>query len=178
MTALPEEGRSAEPPPLEEALADRATVLGMAVRNALEGRLHGGELGELSLTDEQMALLNPLVRNAIATALHAFEHYNSQRPARKYLNFQARLVPTYWEPPELLDDYVELWEFFANRPEDEPRCRRCGRIVVATASAHGAQWIHLSADGGCNVGCRAASFAPGAGWDDSLDRSWKATPDV
>jgi hypothetical protein len=169
--------RDAAPPPLDDELADRATILGMVVRNALEGRLHGGELGDLSLTDEQMALLNPIVRNAIATGLHAFAHYNSERPARRFVNFQARLVPNYWERPELLDDYVALWPFFATRPEDELRCRYCGRIVVARSSSGNNRWIHLAADGGRNVGCRAASFTVENGWDDNLDRSWKARPD-
>ena len=62
-------------PRLSEAMHAEAMVLAMSVRNALEGTLHGGELGELSLTDAQMARLNPVLRNALATALHARAHY-------------------------------------------------------------------------------------------------------
>lgn len=92
-------------PPLSDALAGRATLLAMCVRNAMEGTVHGGELGRASLTDEQMAALNPIVRNAIATGLHAEFHYFRGRAARSYLDFQSALVPTHWERPELLDDY-------------------------------------------------------------------------
>lgn len=55
--------------------------------------------GALSLTDEQMAVLNPVVRNAIATGLHAEKHYRTGRAARSYLDFHRALVPEYWELP-------------------------------------------------------------------------------
>jgi hypothetical protein len=164
-------------PPLTDELAERATVLAMGVRNAMEGTVHGGELGDLSLTDEQMALLNPIVRNAIATGLHAETHYFSDRPAREYFDFQHRLVPDYWERPELLDDYKELWPFFASRDDEpEPRCRRCGRRIVNIGTDDRHRWTHVAASGGLNVGCRAATFTTEDGWDDDLPRSWTAAP--
>jgi len=43
-------------PPLSEADRLQATVFAVSVRNALEGTLHGGEVGSVSLTDEQMRL--------------------------------------------------------------------------------------------------------------------------
>lgn len=49
------------------------------------------------------------MRNALATALHARAHLLTSKAARMYLDFQAMLVPDYWEPPQLLEDYVELW---------------------------------------------------------------------
>lgn len=163
-----------EPPPLSEADRSLATLLAMSVRNALEGALHGGELGELGLTDEQMRLLNPLLRNAIATALHARSNYEWFRSARAYLDFQARLVPDYWEAAELLPDYVDSWRSLGARDDGyERRCRRCGRAIV---NPTGSTWTHLAADGALVVGCRAASFVDDEGWDDSLDRRWKARP--
>ena len=60
---------------LSDEMAARATLLAMCVRNAIEGTVHGGELGQASLTDEQLAALNPIVRNAIATGLHAESQY-------------------------------------------------------------------------------------------------------
>lgn len=170
-------GRRAIAPPLSDEIAERAMVLAMCVRNAMEGTIHGGELGDLSLTDEQMAVLNPIVRNAIATGLHAEEHYVTNKPARAYLNFQRQLVPQYWESPVLLDDYRELWPFFADRDNaPDPTCRRCGRTVVNIGTDQRPRWTHIAAGGGLNVGCRAASYAPGGGWDDDLPRSWKAAP--
>ena len=86
-------------PALTEAARTEAMVIAMSVRNAvLEGRFTAAA-GELSLTDEQMAVLNPTVRNALATALHAKAHYLTSRAARSYLDFQAMLIPDYWEPP-------------------------------------------------------------------------------
>ena len=87
-----------QPPRLSDADRLQATVLAMSVHNALDGTLHGGDVGTLSLTDEQMRILNPIVRNALATALHARSNYHRCRPARAYLDFQVRLIPDYWEP--------------------------------------------------------------------------------
>jgi hypothetical protein len=159
-------------PRLSEAIRSEATLLAMTVRNALEGTLHGGELGDLSLTDEQMAILNRVVRDAAATALHAKAHYLTSNAARQYLDFQAMLVPGYWEPPELLDDYVESWASDPG-PRDDIRCRGCGRAVVDL----GDRWSHINAECGLNVGCcRAASFTPDDGWDEKIPRGWQAAP--
>src|SRR5690606_4583028 len=118
------------------------------------------------LTDEQMAVLNPIVRNALATALHARTNYQHHRPARSYLDFQARLIPRYWEPAELLEDYAEDWQVLAARDDGyEVPCGRCGRAVV---NPSGDRWTHLAADGGLFIGCRAASFTDENGWDESL----------
>lgn len=155
-------------PPLDDVTASKATFLAMCVRNAMEGTIHGGELGELSLTDEQMAVLNPIVRNAIATGLHALTHQDYPLVTR-YIAFQQMLVPSYWERPKLLSDYIEAVGEIAR---DVHECRHCGRQVIRV----GTGWRHLSANGGLNVGCRAASFTPGRGWDDTLDRSLKAAP--
>ncbi|MEA3076508.1 MAG: hypothetical protein QOF60_1416 [Actinomycetota bacterium] len=164
-------------PPLTEELAARATIIAMGVRNAMEATVHGGELDELSLSDEQMATLNPIIRNAIATALHAEKHYVMDRAARAYLDFQAQLVPSYWEPAQLLQDYTDLWPFYAAQDlAPESACRRCGRTIVNLGLDGDNRWTHVAADGGLNVGCRAASFERGAGWNDALPRTWKAAP--
>ncbi len=164
---------TAEIPPLTEAMRAESLVLAMSIRNALEGTLHGGEAGELSLTDAQMERLNPLVRDALVTALHARAHQLTSKAARRYLDFQAMLVPDHWEPPELLEDYVELWMTEPDRPDDHA-CRRCGRAVIDV----GGNWTHINAEGGLNVGCRAASFTEAGGWDTEIPRTWKAAPET
>lgn len=95
---------------LDEETANTATYLAMCVRNAME-EIHGGEnrLGDEGLTDRQMAAINPIVRNAIATGLHALAHIE-EPAARRFVDFQAMLVPDYWERPELRVEYVELVE--------------------------------------------------------------------
>jgi hypothetical protein len=169
------EGRT--PPPLDDSTAARATILAMCVRNALEGTLHGGELGDLSLTDRQMAILNPVVRNAVATGLHAERHYLTEPAARSYLNFQETLVPDYWVRPELLEEHTALWALSDELSEGPAvACRRCGREIIDIGPAGSPRWTHIAAAGGLNVGCRAATFTVEAGWDDDLPRAWKAAP--
>lgn len=160
-----------EIPELTPLDAQFALIVAMTVRNTME------DFHTDNLTDAQMAKLNPIIRNAIATALHARTNILLHRGAREYLEFQERLVPDYWEAPELLDDYIESWAWTAARyPSDEERCAHCGRAIVDIGAAGTPRWIHPSADGGTNVGCRAASFEASSGWDDSLDRRWKARP--
>lgn len=55
------------------------------------------------LTDAQMSELNPIIRNAIYTVLNACEHHESEEWRDRYLEAQRRLIPGYWEEPELLD---------------------------------------------------------------------------
>jgi hypothetical protein len=94
----------------------RASIVAMAVRNEME-RIHGGgneldysnEGGEdEGLTDKQMRRINEIVRNGVATALYALEHIAADPRCRLYVDFQARLIPEYWEEPELLESLTEL----------------------------------------------------------------------
>lgn len=53
-------------------------------------------------------------------------------------------------------------------------CKRCGRPVVRQPDS--CFVTHSNSVGyPTKRGCRAASFTPGGGWDDSLNRSWTAT---
>ena len=73
----------------------------MVVRNALE------DFHSQPLSDDQRRELNPIIRNAIATALHADEHSAVSVAAQAYVGFAMRLIPDYWEEPVLLPDFVE-----------------------------------------------------------------------
>ena len=81
-----------------------ASYVAMVVRNALEG-FHCEHL-----TDEQMSELNPIIRNAICTALHAFDNYDEDEGAREFVDLNFCMVSGHWEPPELLPDYLDLWQ--------------------------------------------------------------------
>jgi hypothetical protein len=81
-----------------------ACYIAMVVRNAME------DFHCEHLTDDQMRQLNPIIRNAICTALHAFNCYEHSDAAASFVNFNLCMIPKYWEPPELLDDYVQMWE--------------------------------------------------------------------
>ena len=93
-----------KPPELLDETKQFATYIAMAVRNAME------DFHCEHLTDEQMMQLNPIVRNAICTALHAFNHYERDEQAQEFVDFQFRMIPRYWEVPELLPDYMKLWK--------------------------------------------------------------------
>ncbi len=155
----------AVPEPLDSETRARALIISMAVRNALEEIHVGSDPG--SLTDAQMAQINPIVRNAVVTALHAFA--NPSLSARRWLSFNT-MVPDYWEAPELLEEYVKLYELDDAEP---PACIRCGREIVCRLDG---TWTHRSADGGQNTGCRAASFTSESLWDDAIPHTWYVKP--
>ena len=74
-----------------------ATYIAMVVRNEMEN-FHCKHL-----TDSQMKELNPIVRNAIYTALYAAN--DTSKEAERFVQFQISLIPDYWEPPELSSDF-------------------------------------------------------------------------
>ncbi|MCP4698750.1 MAG: hypothetical protein GY862_18150 [Gammaproteobacteria bacterium] len=84
-----------------------AMYIAMAVRNAMEDFHHK------HLSDKQMEELNPIIRNAICTAFHAFLHAETSDIDRGFVTFHTRCIPKYWEEPELNDDYIESWEMYS-----------------------------------------------------------------
>jgi hypothetical protein len=52
-----------------------------------------------------MKELNPIIRNAIYTALHALSRAQKSQKAKEYVMFQLNLIPDYWETPQLLEDF-------------------------------------------------------------------------
>ena len=55
---------------------------------------------------------------------------------------------------------------------NQPQCRHCGLPIVKVND----RWTHFDNAGSKSVGCRAASWSPGNGWND-MDKSKKATPE-
>ncbi|HTF49454.1 MAG TPA: hypothetical protein VK735_18585 [Pseudonocardia sp.] len=54
--------------------------------------------------------------------------------------------------------------------EPTAKCRHCGQGIWDLAG----KWRHCDPDN--SIGCRAASYREGKGWDDTLDRHWTAKP--
>ena len=81
-----------------------ANYIAMVVRNAME------DFHCEHLTDSQMKELNPIIRNAVCTALHAFNNYAEADEAARFVDFHFRMIPKYWEKPELLEGYTQMWE--------------------------------------------------------------------
>jgi hypothetical protein len=50
------------------------------------------------------------IRNAVCTALHAFNNYEKVDAAARFVDYNFRMVPKYWEAPELLEEYVQIWD--------------------------------------------------------------------
>lgn len=95
---------AAQPPELAEETRKLANYIAMVVRNAMEDFHHE------HLSDDQMKQLNPIIRNAVCTALHAFENYEHADEAGRFVDFNMRMIPRYWERPQLLDGYVRMWD--------------------------------------------------------------------
>jgi hypothetical protein len=90
--------------PSEETQAI-AMYIAMVVRNEIE------DFHAKYLPDAQMKELNPLIRDAICTALYASENYEKFEGAKQYVDFQVRMIPDYWEKPKLADDFLKLVEY-------------------------------------------------------------------
>jgi hypothetical protein len=86
-----------------------AMYLASVVRNAME------DFHCRYLSDEQMKELNPIIRNAIYTALYARENYGRSVAAQSFVDFSVRLIPSYWEEPTLTDDFLKSVKYFEGR---------------------------------------------------------------
>jgi len=75
--------------------------IAMVVRNAMEN-FHSE-----NLSDAQMKQLNPIIRNAICSALYAADHYDKLPGAKAFVDFNVKHIPSYWEEPELTDAFLE-----------------------------------------------------------------------
>ena len=81
-----------------------AKLIAMNVRNEMEN------FHVKHLSDDQMKTLNPIIRNAIYSALVGMYYAGDEtkpkrnRAALSWLNFIMMVVPKYWEEPELTDD--------------------------------------------------------------------------
>ncbi|MBD2078780.1 hypothetical protein [Leptolyngbya sp. FACHB-17] len=89
-------------PQLSKTNKDTAMIIAMYVRNEME------DFHCQHLSDAQMRELNPIIRNAIATALYMLRNYGTDETSTKTLNFQGMLIPEYWEEPEIAESFVAL----------------------------------------------------------------------
>lgn len=78
-----------------------AKYIAMVVRNAME------DFHCQHLSDEQMKQLNPIIRNAIFTAIYGFMTSTRSEKAKRYVEHMFRMIPAYWEEPQLLVRFDE-----------------------------------------------------------------------
>jgi hypothetical protein len=123
-----------KPPRLTKWDRQWATLIAMHVRNNLED-IHAdygplSERPEVLLSDEQMRLINPIVRNAVADMLHALANINDEQQAANLIAFCSSMIPDYWEPADLTEGYRSGWD--ADRVE---QARRVGGAMDAMGAA-------------------------------------------
>lgn len=95
-----------------EDMKTMSLLIAAAIRNAME------DFHVKHLSDEQMRELNPIIRNAVFTALHAAQSIDWSQAARTYVDYQSQHIPPYWEQPELLTGYRESLKRYG---EDDQR---------------------------------------------------------
>lgn len=91
------------------AIQEIAMYIAIVVRNDMEN-FHVAHL-----SDAQMAELNPIIRNAIYTALHVLKFYDKDAAAKAFADSANRNIPDYWEPPQITDDFKELVKFLRDK---------------------------------------------------------------
>lgn len=82
-----------------KGMQDFSKYIAIVVRNAMEDFHHK------NLSDEQMKELNPIIRNAIYTAVYAREAYKKSKSSMNFVEFHLMSIPKYWEEPELLEGF-------------------------------------------------------------------------
>ena len=81
---------------IQKALKSQAKYISIVIRNAME------DFHSKHLTDAQMKELNPLIRNAVYTALYSIQYCKDSLKATEFMGSQIEMIPQYWEEPELL----------------------------------------------------------------------------
>jgi hypothetical protein len=94
---------------------DMAAYLAMAVSNAME------DFRRRHLTIKQMQELNPIIRDALCTALHAVGRLRVSKAAEEFVNFNREMIPPSQKKPTILPVFRQL-ESRVDYPADEAKC--------------------------------------------------------
>ena len=87
---------SPEDKQIQDGLKFQSKYISIVIRNAME------DFHSKHLSDAQMKELNPLIRNAVYTALYAMQYCNDSLRMREFMGSQVEMIPQYWEEPELI----------------------------------------------------------------------------
>ena len=86
-------------PKVIQGMKDYSKYIAIVVRNAME------DFHCKHLSDEQMKELNPIIRNAIYTAMYAYETHKQSDLSGRFVDNHFMSIPKYWEEPELLEGF-------------------------------------------------------------------------
>lgn len=81
---------------IQEGLKYKSKYIAIVIRNAME------DFHCKHLSDAQMKELNPIIRNAVYTALYSIYYFPKSEKIKAFMNEQAMMIPDYWEEPELI----------------------------------------------------------------------------
>jgi len=84
-----------------QGMKDFAKYIAIVVRNAME------DFHCKHLSDEQMKELNPIIRNAIYTAIYAYETQKQSNLSKSFVDYHFMSIPKYWEEPEFVKGFKE-----------------------------------------------------------------------
>ncbi|MBW4443096.1 MAG: hypothetical protein KME10_18020 [Plectolyngbya sp. WJT66-NPBG17] len=98
---------------LSEVDINTAMIIAIYVRNEME------DFHCEHLSDAQMKELNPIIRNAIATALYGIRNYTTDEACRKLMNFQEMFIPKYWEQPQLTESFHKFVKYLESEEAKE-----------------------------------------------------------
>ena len=84
-------------------------IIALAVRNEME------DFHVKYLSDKQMKELNPLVRRGIYNALFALVNYKVDIDCDEFLRYYIRMMPNYWEDPELIPMFKKSYKNLLSR---------------------------------------------------------------
>jgi ribonuclease HIII len=88
-------------PKVIQGMKDYAKYIAIVVRNAME------DFHCKHLSDRQMKELNPIIRNAIYSAIYAYETQKHSDLSKQFVEYHFMSIPKYWEEPELLGGLKE-----------------------------------------------------------------------
>ena len=86
---------------LKEGLKTYAKYISMVIHNTVE------DLQNKDPSDQPGEQLDSTVRNAIYTALYAFEYYKYSDSARQFVDYNLSTIPGSWADPEFLEGFEE-----------------------------------------------------------------------
>ena len=86
---------------IQEGMKFQSKYISIVIRNATE------DFHSKHLTDAQMEELNPLIRNAVYTALYTMQYYKDSVRAQEFMDSQVGMIPDFWEEPELIGNVGE-----------------------------------------------------------------------
>ena len=87
-----------------KGMQEFSKYMAIVIRNAME------DFHCQHLSDAQMKELNPIIRNAVYTAMYAYEATEKSDMSKGFVEFHLLSIPKYWEEPELLKGFKESEE--------------------------------------------------------------------